>query len=82
MTEHDPLCCGETCWEGCPCNCDLIAKSRADERKKLSSEFWCHVCDRPMRLEWLQDKFGGGDRRAVYCSGCSYGYITLMETGE
>ena len=32
--DHDPLCCGETCWEGCPCNCDVIAKVRADERER------------------------------------------------
>jgi len=35
-TGHDPLCCGGTCWEDCPCHCELIAKVRADERSKVA----------------------------------------------
>ena len=37
---HDPLCCGETSWGNCPCQCDLIAKVRADERSRCHTRHW------------------------------------------
>jgi hypothetical protein len=40
---HDPLCCRGTCWEDCPCHCELIAKVRADERN-CGEPGLCHKC--------------------------------------
>lgn len=84
---HDPLCgclraeeCYPTADGQCvSCMCYYIAKVRADEREQMKGQMWCHRCDKRMRVEWGTDKITGDTVATGYCSGCSYGFLMLMD---